>query len=217
MMKLLIAIPTTDYIHFQFVECLTKLIKQLDEDGVDYDVFFQGNTLVYVGRDKIALKSFTEGYTHVLWLDSDMIFTDTLLDDLMESGKSFVTGIAHGRRPPHASCLFTEIWPGCQRWEGWEYPSTPFKVAGCGMACVLMETSIIKDVWSKHGTAFFPERELGEDLAFCKRAADIGHEIWVEPTVRLGHIGHITIYPEYREIYENSIQGFKEVKHAKQS
>lgn len=210
-MKLLIAIPTTDYMHYQFTECLTKLIKRLDEDGVDYDVAFQGGTLVYVGRDKLARKAFTEGYSHMLWLDSDMIFTEDLLDDLMESGKPFVTGIAHGRRAPHASCIFTEIFPGVKRWEGWEYPLEPFKIAGCGMACVLIKTDIVKDVWAHHSTAFFPTMDLGEDLAFCKRAADLGHEIWAEPTVKLGHIGHITIYPEYREIYEGSIQGFNEV------
>lgn len=217
-MKLLIALPTTDYMHYQFVQCLTKLIKRLDADEIDYDIGFQGNTLVYVGRDRLALRAFTEGYTHMLWLDTDMVFTDDLLDDLMFSGKPFVTGIAHGRRAPFASCLFTEIWPGSQRWEGWEYPTSPFKVAGCGMACVLIETAIVKDVWSHHGTCFFPERELGEDLAFCKRASDLGHEIWVEPSVKLGHIGHITIYPEYREQYEKSIPGFSEViDHAKQS
>ena len=50
-MKLLIAIPTYDYMHFQFVECLTKLIRRLDEDGIDFEVVYQGGTLVYVGRD----------------------------------------------------------------------------------------------------------------------------------------------------------------------
>ena len=80
------------------------------------------------------------------------------------------------------------------------------------MACVLIKTDIVKDVWAHHSTAFFPTMDLGEDLAFCKRAADLGYEIWAEPTVKLGHIGHITVYPEYREVYENSIQGFNEVK-----
>ena len=53
-MKLLIAIPTYDYMHFLFVECLTKLIRRLDSEGVDYDVIYQGGTLVYVGRDRLA-------------------------------------------------------------------------------------------------------------------------------------------------------------------
>ena len=72
-MKLLIAIPTNDYMHYQFCECLTKLVRRLDEDEIDYDIAFQGATLVYVGRDKLAQKAMDECYTHVLWLDSDMI------------------------------------------------------------------------------------------------------------------------------------------------
>ena len=211
-MKLLIAVPTYDYMHFQFVECLTKLIRRLDEDEVNYEVAFQGGTLVYVGRDKLARKAIDEGFTHVLWLDSDMIFSEELLDNLMFSGKSFVTGIAHGRRPPHMSCIFKRVWPESERWEGHDYPTSAFKIGGCGFACVLIETKIIKAVYEKNGSAFFPMRELGEDLAFCKRAGELGYEIWAEPTVWLGHIGHITVYPEYQEQYENSIQGFKEVK-----
>ena len=205
-MKLLIAIPTNDYMHYQFVECLTKLVKRLDEDGIEYDIAYQGATLVYVGRDKLAQKAMNECYTHMLWLDSDMIFTEDLLDDLMFSGKPFVTGIAHSRRAPHVSCVFKEIWPKVDRWEGNEYPDAPFKIGGCGFACVLIETEIIRTVYNKNGTAFFPMRELGEDLAFCKRALDEGFEIWAEPTVQLGHIGHITIYPEYESIYRQSIQ-----------
>lgn len=206
-MKLLIAIPTNDYMHYQFVECLTKLVKRLDEDGIDYDIAYQGATLVYVGRDKLANKAMNECYTHMLWLDSDMIFTEDLLDDLMYSGKPFVTGIAHSRRAPHVSCVFKEIWPKVDRWEGCEYPIQAFQIGGCGFACVLIETEIVRNVYNKNGTAFFPMRELGEDLAFCKRATDMGYEIWAEPSVRLGHIGHITIYPEYEELYRSSIYG----------
>lgn len=210
-MRLLIAVPTYDYMHFQFVECLTKLIRRLDEDEIDYDIHYQGGTLVYVGRDKLAKRAIEGNYTHVLWLDSDMVFTEDLLDDLMYSGKPFVTGIAHARRAPHVSCIFKQIFPGIDRWEGHEYPSGAFKIAGCGFACVLIETRIIKAVYDANGTAFFPMRELGEDLAFCKRATDLGFEIWAEPSVWLGHIGHITVYPEYQDVYENSVIGFKEV------
>lgn len=210
-MRLLIAIPTYDYMHYQFVECLTKFIRKLDEDEIDYQLAYQGGTLVYVGRDKLAKRAIEGNFSHVLWLDSDMIFTEDLLDDLMYSGKPFVTGIAHGRRAPHVSCIFNKIYPSIDRWEGHDYPSEAFKIAGCGFACVLIKTEIIKAVYEKNGTAFFPMRELGEDLAFCKRATDLGFEIWAEPSVWLGHIGHIIVYPEYQDQFENSVIGFKEV------
>lgn len=211
-MKLLIAIPAHDYIHMDFVKSLLALTKRLDEDGIEYDVDIHGGTLVYHGRDALATKAIENGYTDVLWLDADMVFTDSVVEDLQWCGKPFVTGIAHGRRPPHKSCLFSEIYPGVERFT--EYPNAPFKVAGCGFGCVLIKTEILKAVKDRHGTCFFPMRELGEDLAFCRRATEGGWEIWAEPSVRLGHIGHIAIYPEYREQYENSFENPEVVKNA---
>lgn len=64
---------------------------------------------------------------------------------------------------------------------------------------------IVNDVWEKHKTAFFPERLLGEDIAFCKRAQDLGYEIWAEPHVKVGHVGQHVIYPDYQEFYRKSI------------
>lgn len=203
-MKLLIAIPTNDQMPYQFVESLTKLIKRLDADEIDYEVKFQSGTLVHVGRDKLALKAITGGFTHVLWLDSDMVFTEDLFSDLWDARKDFVTGIAHARREPYQSCIFTELYPCISRWQG-EYPKNLFKIEGCGMACVLMNVDVVRDVWEHHSTAFFPTRDLGEDLAFCKRAKDLGHEIWAEPMVKLGHVGHMVIYPDYEEFYRKSI------------
>lgn len=203
-MKLLIAIPAHDYIHMDFVKSLIGLCQRLDEDGIDYDVRIHGATLVYYGRDALANTAIDGGYTDVLWLDADMVFTPDVLDDLMFSGKPFVSGIAHGRRPPHQSCLFTSIYPEVKRFT--EYPERTFKVAGCGFGCVLIKTEILKAIRERHGSCFFPTRELGEDLAFCQRATEGGWEIYAEPTVRLGHIGHIAIYPEYRELYKNSFE-----------
>lgn len=203
-MKLLIAIPTTDEMPFQFVESLTKLIRRLDADEVDYEVAFQGGTLVYIARDKLSKKAISGDYTHVLWLDSDMVFTEDLFDDLKDSGKNFVTGIAHSRREPYSSCIFSEIYPCFRKWKG-AYPDKTFKIAACGFACVLISTNIIKEVWDEHGTAFFPERMLGEDVAFCKRASELGYEIWAEPSVKMGHIGQTVIYPENESEYWNSV------------
>lgn len=203
-MKLLIAIPAHDYMHMDFVKSLLGLCRKLDEDEIEYDVRIHGGTLVYHGRDALATAAIEGGYTDVLWLDADMVFQDTVVEDLQFCGKPMVTGIAHGRRPPHLSCLFTKIYPEVERFT--EYPSKPFKVAGCGFGCVLMKTEILRAVKERHGTCFFPTRELGEDLAFCQRATEGGWEIWAEPTVRLGHIGHIAIYPEYREQYKNSFE-----------
>lgn len=202
-MRLLIGIPSLDYVHSEFMKSLVNITMRLKDDHIYFDVEIISGTLVYVARDKIANKAMAEGYSHVLWLDSDMVFNADLLDDLLFSQKDFVAGIYHARREPHYSCLFKDIKISTlERYEDNDYPNDTFEIAGCGFGCVLVKTSIIEAVQKAHGTCFLPMKDYGEDIAFCKRVADLGIKMYAEPGVRLGHIGHITVYPEDRDWYK---------------
>jgi hypothetical protein len=33
------------------------------------------------------------------------------------------------------------------------------------------------------------EGYIGEDFLFCDRARELGHEVWIDPTISLGHMG----------------------------
>ena len=208
-MKLLIGIPSIDYMHAEFVKCLTALTIRLCQQKIPFDVFINNGTLVHVARDKIACKAINKDYTHVLWLDADMIFQPTVLEDLMDTGHDFVTGIAHSRRPPYASCVFENIddLDHLKRFEGVNYPVEPFPVAGCGFACVLIKTEVLKAVQLHYKTCFLPELQWGEDLTFCRRARAMGYDIYADPCVRLGHIGHDVIWPEDHQRYLERIEG----------
>ena len=194
-MKLLIAIPSLDMMHTEFVKSLLALQRRLDEDGIEYHIEIKSGTLVYVARDLLATKARQEDFTHVLWIDSDMVFTEDLVDDLLFSGKPFVSAICHARRPPHVSCLFKSLDP-IDRYVYGEYGAEPFEVEACGMGCVLMETEVIKAIWEKYTFCFLPHEKYGEDLAFCMRARECGFSIWADPSVQLGHVGYKTVYPQ---------------------
>ena len=209
-MRLLIGIPTLDFVHVEFMRCLTDLLMHLKDNGIDFDVDIESGTLVYLARERIVNKAIDGQYTHVLWFDSDMVFNPEVLDDLLFSGKPFVSGIYHARRKGYASCIFQSIEVGNdKRFE--EYPHELFKIAGCGFGCVLTTTELLSAVRLHYSTCFTPMPMLGEDLAFCKRATDLGYTIWCEPTVVCGHIGHITIYPEDHEAWKKTISNYEEV------
>lgn len=195
-MKLLIAIPAMDYMNTEFVRSIIGLTNKLKDNGTDFEVRIEAGTLIYRARDKLARYAMNNGFTDVLWLDSDMVFTDELLEDLQFSGKPFVTGICHSRRRPYGSCLFKSYWPEVIRWEYEEYPSNTFEVAACGFAAVLIKVNILRDVIMQNNTAFTPTEYLGEDVAFCDRARKLGYHVYAEPAVKVGHVGHITVYPE---------------------
>ncbi len=206
-MKLLIAIPCMDTVPVDFMKSLLRLTQKLTADGVDYEVAIESGTLVYMARDRLAGKAVNQRFTHVLWLDSDMVFEPEIVEDLQFCGQDFVTGIAHGRRKPFTSCLFKNIdLNHLELWKLEDYPAEAFEVAGCGMACCLMSTEVIKQVMINCGTAFNPIMQYGEDISFCKRAHDLGFKIYAEPAVRLGHIAHIAIYPDDVPRYQDEIQ-----------
>ena len=205
-MRLLIGVPSHDYMHAEFVKCLNDLTVQVARSGMQFDVFINNGTMVHVARDKIACKAINEDFTHVLWLDADMIFKPNILDDLQDCRQNFVTGIAHSRRKPFNSCVFKRLDDinHIERFE--DYPHEPFEVAGCGFACVLIATEVLRAVQMSFKTCFLPFQEWGEDLSFCRRARSLGYHIWADPAVRLGHIGHEVIWPEDHERYLKSLQ-----------
>lgn len=196
--KLMVAIPSISYVNIQFVQCLMRFIQYLDSKKMDYSVEIISDTLVYIARDKLAKRAIDGGFTHVLWLDADMVFKETIFENLKRNNKDIITGIYHGRRPPFRSVIFKSVWKNIDRWDGSEYPSEVFEIGGCGFGCVLVKTEILKTMMQKFSTCFFPFPTLGEDLAFCKRASDLEYKIYADPSIKLGHIGNIPIYPGFK-------------------
>ena len=192
-MKLLIGVPTTDYVHAEFMKSLTALERKLLKDGTNMGEEIISGTLVYIARNKIAQIAMNENYTHVLWLDSDMTFGDGIVDDLLFCGKDMVCGAFIGRRPMFGPCVYDDISEFPMK-KVREFGTEPFRVEGCGFAMVLTKVDVLRKVRDKFGTCFTPTEKYGEDLAFCERAKDVGTEIWCEPTVRPGHMAHIPVY-----------------------
>ena len=204
-MKLLIAIPSYEGLQPEFVRSLTELESQLREDNVWFEIKIISGTLVHTARDRLAQHAVKHHFDEVLWIDDDMVFDCHLYEDLKMCGKDRVCGLFVSRHFPYVSCLFRSLIP-VERIS--VYPDEAFKVAGCGFGCVLMKTQILADVMNNNGgKCFVPDQKLGEDVAFCQRATNLGYEIWCEPTARVGHVGRIVIWPEDVERLQGDIQG----------
>lgn len=194
--RLLIAIPCMDYLHAEFVKSLVQLTTHLSREGIAFAVDIHAGSLVYMARNRMACKAVNESFTHLLFIDSDMVFDESIVETLMFSDKEMVCGAFQSRRPPYGSCVFSSLKPLTKVKN---YGLEPFRVAGCGMAMTMISTDVIKDVQAKFGNCFDPATlegiNFGEDLAFCWRVNKTGREIWCEPTARVGHIAHVPIWP----------------------
>ncbi len=192
-MRLLIAIPCMDTVRYEFAESLCKLCKRLSDIGVDYETRFLEGSLIYMARDQLSNIAIDEGFTHVLWLDSDIQFSSDIVEILYKKKKPFITGIYRSRRKPFAICLFSDLERGQRQTE---IPQELFTVDACGFGCVLMETEVLKVVRRNYGVFFLPTQQAGEDIAFCKRWTDLGMSIYADPDARVGHITYVPITPK---------------------
>ena len=194
--KLLIGVPCMDYLHVEFVKSLNALTTHLCREGVNFTVEIQSGSLIYFARNRMANKAINEGYTHLLFLDSDMVFDENIVETLRFCGKDFVCGIFQARRSPYGCCVFESLVP-VRRVKN--YGTEPFRVKGCGMACTMIKTTVLQNVQQEYGNCFDPgvyeDITMGEDTAFCWRADKVGEEIWCDPTARVGHIAHVPIWP----------------------
>lgn len=206
-MKTMIAIPCMDQVQTEFAQSLCGMIPVGEIRHA-----FLACSLIYKARTDLGRMAIKEGADFVLWLDSDVVFPNSLLRDMMEAieGKDIVTGVYHMRRPPFKPVLWKTLRQGLTVKENEaedyvDYPrEEPFKVEGCGFGCVMMRTSVLKTVLDKYSELFAPLPGYGEDLSFCLRARGCGYDIWCEPRIQIGHKSSIIVSDDTFQAYRKA-------------
>ena len=203
MKKIMVAVPTREYIDVDSEKSIRKLEKDswLNRD-IEVDIVLQPTTIIHDGRFALAQHAIKNKYDYILWIDSDMVFESTVLYDLLEADKDIVTAVCFMRRAPYEPCIYSKMRMGATLEEDqiekyYDYPEGVFEVEACGLAMVLMKVVVLEDIILKTGQPFFPiksdHRTLGEDLSFCYNARKSGHKIWATSKPKVGHIGKMIV------------------------
>lgn len=214
MLKIMIAVPCFDHMDVNFAQCLFDMPKTGTFNGEKYkaDVVFCASSLIYDARNNLAMRAIAEKYDWILWLDSDMLFEPTILDDLLATGKDLVSGIFFSRRPPYKPAIFDECdyeddpkHQGCRKpfsHNYYDYPKDSiFEVAAFGFAAVLTKVETIDIIRTVFGMPFSPLLGFGEDLSFCLKAKQIDIKLWTDSRIKVGHIGKMAID---EQVYEDT-------------
>ena len=211
-MKTMIAVPCMDQVQTEFCQSLFNLQRV----GNVYAKLLQCSLLIK-SRTDLALTAVQEKADYVLWIDSDMIFPDTLLIDLMrdieDEKKDIVAGVCHMRKDPYTPVLWSKLRQGLTAFENdserlIEYPRDGlFEVEGCGFGCVMMKTEVISAVRDKYGDLFGHLPGYGEDLSFCIRARGCGYRIWADPKVQVGHKSSIIVDDSVFQAFRKKLPG----------
>ena len=195
-MKTLIAVPCFDMVNVDFVRSFLNIRKT---DDVTY-TYVQG-TLIYEGRNLIAQNAIKYGFDRVMWLDSDMVVPEDALERLsaeMDTGKDFVSALYFKRKPPINPVVCDQVYwrvlddgsvETCAK-SFTDYPKdSVFEIQGAGFGCCMTSAKLLKAVVDRYGSPFTPMLGIGEDIAFCWRASQLGFKLYCDSRIKCGHIG----------------------------
>lgn len=203
MKKIMVAVPTREYIDVDAEKCIRKLEKDAWlNKNLQVDVEMTPGTIIHDLRFSMAEMAIKNKYDYILWIDSDMVFSPFVLYDLLEADKDIVSAVCFMRRAPYEPCIYSKLRMGATLEEDQiekyiDYPEGVFEIEACGMAMCLMKVVVLEDIIRQTGQPFFPvksnHRTLGEDLSFCYNARKSGYKIWATSKPNIGHIGKVNI------------------------
>ncbi len=205
-----IAIPAyTGQVHLGTMRSIIADMLALADRGDKVTIFDEsGNAMIGDCRALIVTQFLASDATDLVFVDSDVCWEAGALTRLVDAPVEFVAGIYPQRRDPINYCVqyLTD------RTELWADPETGLlEVAGVPAGFMRLSRAMLERMVEHYpDTAFYceqaPEKishalfdpyrigklKFGEDYSFCKRWRDIGGKVWIDPELKLGHVGFKT-------------------------
>lgn len=194
--KVSICVPSRDTVHAAFAFDLVKLVQYCQLVGIDITPHFCIGTLIVNQRDQLAEMALQAESTHILWLDSDMMFSPDTVQRLLAHDVPIVAGNYVTRQYPHKTVAYTQM----HNWRSYvinDGRKDVISVAAVGMGCMLVNTDVIKKMsMPRFQTTYIAETQdhMGEDFYFCHQAKKLGYDILIDDAVSrdLQHLGTVS-------------------------
>lgn len=190
--KVCIAVPTKDTLYAHFAYCLQDLVKYNTITGIDSFVEFNMGTLIGNQREKLATKAIEADATHILWLDSDMMFPKNTCEILLSHELPFVACNYSTRALPLKSVSYSVVF----NWESMipDDSTGLVLVEGVGFGCVMTSTELFRQSrkpWFPITYSKNTDDYLGEDMNFCLKVSEMGYPMFVDADLsrKIYHIG----------------------------
>lgn len=201
--RLLIGIPCLESIK---KDTVTSLFGAVNRVEVESKLLIYSSSLVHDARNKIAELGVKEGFSHIMFIDSDIAFEGEAINKLLAHDKDIVAGLYFRKRPPHQPTI-AQIAGGKLTIPDVFPKKKLFEVSSAGTGFMLIKTSVIMKLkepyfffrWHKQNKSY-----VGEDVYFCLKAKDKGFKTWVDPTIQVAHVGDydydLKDYDAYQDI-----------------
>jgi GT2 family glycosyltransferase len=151
-------------------------------------------------RDSIVFRA-KDRYSHILFLDADMVWpTDVLSKMLAHHDQGIVSGLYHLKAGDYAPVamgngVVLEGSSVTNYYHDRDYHETGDSLRAqevVGMGCTLIPLAVFDAIGPRPWFAYELDDEgwprVSEDVPFCRKARDAGYAIWLDPSVKCGHV-----------------------------
>ena len=126
--------------------------------------------------------------THIMWLGADVLVPADAVERLLAADKPVVGGLYHQTEAPFRPMAF-DLEP--YRPLDLSFADGKLRqVGGVGFGCLLVRAEVYMQMSQHYNDIRWHERtyETGEDVHFFDRCRELGIEVWLDASVRCGHV-----------------------------
>src|SRR5258708_1445831 len=182
----------------------TEMEQRLKNEPIQYIFywFFAGELFVPYARENLANMALKYECDYLFSIDDDMLAPPDLFYRLVKHDVDIVAALAFTRNPPYNPVI-------CTSFNGFDpvtkqnfythstvknYPrNTLVECDSVGFGAVLIKTAVFRGIPEPR---FMSSNPSGEDVLFCTKAKEKGFRVFMDTSIKLGHLGDSVVITE---------------------
>ncbi len=194
--RVVIGVPCSDSASMKVLTAHSIGCMIIRSPGVVIDFLIRQSADIVSNRTHLVRQALEKNATHLLFVDSDMYFPPDTLSRLLAHGREIV-GVEYNKRE------FPLV--GVHEAEGEPSRTELYIAKRIGLGVTLIDLSIFTDKerplgapselhpngnpWFSFGRDSQGAVVIGEDVWFCEVARDAGYDVYIDPLIKVRHIG----------------------------
>jgi len=158
-------------------------------------------------RNKIVIDALKLNCSHLIMMDTDQVYPVNTIPKLLSHKLPIVGCLVHRRYPPFDPLLMKgklNEYETIKEWEDGEL----LEVDATGTGCLMFDMRVFRNMpapWFR----FKPNPDLkkggiiGEDIGLCSDLKDAGYKIYVDTSIKCGHLSTMVIEDRTWRLYQS--------------
>ena len=166
-------------------------------------------------RNDIVEKAFISECTHIWMTDTDQVYPQDTLMKLLEHDKDIVAAKVHRRYPPYDPILLRGTLDNFNSVPDDEWLDKQLvEVDATGFGSVMIDMTVfekIKRPWFRFNLYDYKD-PVGEDVGFYMKAREAGFKVFVDCSIKIGHLTRLVINEDSYFAYKEVLNGKSGIK-----